>query len=223
MLCMFLLGTGASATVFHVVLKAGTSNDDGTGGTVGQEKGTVFTGTITVAGTPLATQFLSKEHKYMIETPTTNPTLTFDQLQAIDVAQKTLANLQSEINNATKVLKGTKMECDRAVKNQVYNEELLGNLTAQVETKTKELADLKESITEKTAMLNELLSQFKEHNDKMATAQVAHDERETQIATKELDLASKENKLTKIAFALDSERKELNQKVAKLKEVISTF
>ena len=43
--------TVASTTVFHVVLKAGTSNDDGTGGSVGQEQGVIFTGPITVAGT----------------------------------------------------------------------------------------------------------------------------------------------------------------------------
>lgn len=46
-----LMGTGASTTVFHVVLKAGTANDDGSGGTVGQEMGVIFTGPITVAGT----------------------------------------------------------------------------------------------------------------------------------------------------------------------------
>ena len=45
------MGGTASSTVFHVVLKAGTSNDDGTGGAVGQEQGVVFTGAITIAGT----------------------------------------------------------------------------------------------------------------------------------------------------------------------------
>lgn len=49
-----LLGTGASATVFHFVLKAGTGNKDGTGGSVGMEEGVIYTGLITVfsAGTP---------------------------------------------------------------------------------------------------------------------------------------------------------------------------
>lgn len=46
-----LLGSGASTTVFHVALKAGTANDDGTGGSVGQEQGIVYTGVITIAGT----------------------------------------------------------------------------------------------------------------------------------------------------------------------------
>ena len=46
-----LLGAGASSTVFHVALKAATSNDDGTGGTVGQENGVIYTGIISVSGT----------------------------------------------------------------------------------------------------------------------------------------------------------------------------
>lgn len=46
-----LLGTGASTSVFHFVLKAGTANDDGTGGSVGMEEGVIYTGPITIAGT----------------------------------------------------------------------------------------------------------------------------------------------------------------------------
>ena len=46
-----LLGSGASTTVFHVALKAGTANDDGTAGSVGQEQGIIYTGIITIAGT----------------------------------------------------------------------------------------------------------------------------------------------------------------------------
>lgn len=42
------LGGTASATVFHFALKAGTGNDDGTGGSVAQEAGTIFTGPISV-------------------------------------------------------------------------------------------------------------------------------------------------------------------------------
>lgn len=45
------LGDAATTSVFHVVLKAGTGNDDGTGGTIAQEAGTIYNGIITVAGT----------------------------------------------------------------------------------------------------------------------------------------------------------------------------
>lgn len=44
-------GTGASTTVFHVVLNAGTGNDDGSGGSIAMEGSTMWVGPITVAGT----------------------------------------------------------------------------------------------------------------------------------------------------------------------------
>jgi hypothetical protein len=46
------LGSTASATVFHIVLKGGTADSDGTGGSCSEDgSGTVYTGPITVAGT----------------------------------------------------------------------------------------------------------------------------------------------------------------------------
>jgi len=46
-----LLGSGASTSVFHAVLKGGTANDDGLGASMSQMAGAVYTGTITIAGT----------------------------------------------------------------------------------------------------------------------------------------------------------------------------
>lgn len=46
-----LLGSGASTSVFHQVLKAGTASDDGLGGSFSMSTGTVYTGIVTVAGT----------------------------------------------------------------------------------------------------------------------------------------------------------------------------
>ncbi len=46
-----LLGSGASTTVFHFILKAGTANDDGTGGSFSQMMGTIYDGIVTIAGT----------------------------------------------------------------------------------------------------------------------------------------------------------------------------
>ena len=45
------LGGTASSTVFHYVLKGGTADSDGLGGSVSQEGSSVFTGSITIAGT----------------------------------------------------------------------------------------------------------------------------------------------------------------------------
>lgn len=45
------LGGTASSTVFHFVIKGGSADSDGLGGSVSQTAGTVYTGIITVAGT----------------------------------------------------------------------------------------------------------------------------------------------------------------------------
>lgn len=44
------LGAGASTSVFTVVLKASTGQDDGSGGVLSMEDGVVYTGIITIAG-----------------------------------------------------------------------------------------------------------------------------------------------------------------------------
>lgn len=46
-----LLGSGATTSVYHVVLKGSTVAADGTGGTLSMEAGTVYNGIVTVAGT----------------------------------------------------------------------------------------------------------------------------------------------------------------------------
>lgn len=45
------LGAGASSSVFHYVLKGGSGADDGLGALISQNEGTVFTGTVSIAGT----------------------------------------------------------------------------------------------------------------------------------------------------------------------------
>lgn len=45
------LGAGASSSAFHCVLKAGSGNDDGTGGSYSQEAGVIWTGVVSIAGT----------------------------------------------------------------------------------------------------------------------------------------------------------------------------
>lgn len=46
-----LMGPSASTTVFHIVLKGGSANDDGSGGVFADADGVVYTGIVTIAGT----------------------------------------------------------------------------------------------------------------------------------------------------------------------------
>ena len=45
------LGGTASTTVFHYILKGGTGADDGTGGSISESNGVIFTGIVSVEGT----------------------------------------------------------------------------------------------------------------------------------------------------------------------------
>lgn len=45
------LGSSATTSVFHTVLKASTGTDDGTGGVYSMEAGAIYTGAVSVAGT----------------------------------------------------------------------------------------------------------------------------------------------------------------------------
>lgn len=68
----------------------------------------------------------------MIDTPTENVALTFEQMQQIDVVQKKLSNIQNEIVLASKLLNQTKLECQNVTKEKVYQEELLDTLKIKV-------------------------------------------------------------------------------------------
>lgn len=46
-----LFGSGATSSVFHKVLKGGTGNSDGLGGSLDYDGPTVYNGIITIAGT----------------------------------------------------------------------------------------------------------------------------------------------------------------------------
>lgn len=159
----------------------------------------------------------------MITQETDNVKLTFDQLQAIDTAQKRLAVIESEITNAQKVLKGTKMESDRAVKELAYHEELLADLTAKTEAKNKELIDVKENLNTASEKCDALNKEIKEKEAEQFKKTVELDEREATIAKKEKELSEKGSALGKQEIILNNDKATFNEKVAKLKEVISTF
>lgn len=46
-----LLGSGATTSVYHIILKGSSVDSDGTGGSLSMEAGLVYDGIITVAGT----------------------------------------------------------------------------------------------------------------------------------------------------------------------------
>ncbi len=159
----------------------------------------------------------------MINEPTSNPTLTFDQLQAQDASQKILANLQSEINIATKVLKGTKLESDRAVKDKAYQEELLANVKIQVEEETKQANYLTSEIAQSNVILGKLNDEINTKTETQKKKDTALQDRETNLVKAENEYIVRNESLGNAIIEYKTTSETFNTKVAKLKEVISTF
>ena len=69
----------------------------------------------------------------MINSNIKNVRLKLENIQQLAEVESRLSVIQSEINNHQKILRGIKMECDRFLKEKLYQEELLENLKKDVE------------------------------------------------------------------------------------------
>lgn len=159
----------------------------------------------------------------MLNQETKNVELSFDQLQAIDQSKKILANLESEVSIATRNLRILKGDTDRATKENIYQNELLTNVSAQVIEKQKKASELDEEILAKSNQLSTLNAEVREQGTEQTKTLMSFKDREDAISAKELQLSNLGNTIGKERIILNSDISEHNKKVVKLKEVISTF
>ena len=156
-----------------------------------------------------------------LDTP--NIKLTPEQNTQVEAYQVKLANLLSEINNATKILRGTKTECDRAIKEKAYQEELLAGLTPKVEEKKKQIDAYNEEINNASTSLSKLQEEIKVKTTKQAELDSEYEARESSLVADEDEVDRREVKLNEKENSLQTNKDAFDAKVAKLKEVISTF
>lgn len=147
----------------------------------------------------------------MIKESSKNVELTFDQLQQIDVVKKQLANLESEIVTATKVLKGTKLECDRVLKEKSYQEELLNEKDTRVNQLEQQKNDLIAEINTFATTLDDIKEQTKilneEHYQKttdLIAREKAITNSEAMLTKKVEDITQKANKLVEDQLAINT-------------------
>lgn len=152
-----------------------------------------------------------------------NIVLTPEQTAGIEEYQVKLATLLSETVNATKILKGIKMETDRAVKEKAYQEEMLTDLTPKVVEKKSQIDGYNEEINKATSTLSKLLDEIKSKTAEQLEKDTLFKEREDKISAKELQLSNQGSAISKEKILLNNDKVDFNAKVAKLKEVISTF
>ncbi len=159
----------------------------------------------------------------MITSPTSNVKLTFDQIQAIDTTEKRLSVLESEITNAQKILKGTRMECDRAVKEQNYQEGILSTLSLNVDEAKSELTKTNEELTSAKSELSLITSQVQDLKKSQEEASMKLKEREDTVTARENAYVTSSEDLNTHKNEFKNQVGDFNEKVDKLKEVLSTF
>jgi len=154
---------------------------------------------------------------------TSNVKLTLEQLQQIDTVETKLAELNTQIAVATKNLKVITNDSNRLAKERISAETLLADLTTQNET-------LKKSVDSSTETLNKTKTDISNLESELVDKKAVHDKRETDLNDREVKIAEKEKqlsqqgeKLGRETILLDNDKATHNAKVAKLKEVISTF
>jgi predicted nucleic acid-binding Zn-ribbon protein len=130
----------------------------------------------------------------MIITPTENTKLQPDQLTQLEEFQKRLSNLEIENVSAAKILKVSKSDLEKVVKERLYQEELLAKLEKQTEEKTKELEDLngkcevsKKTLESDSHQLDEIKMALTEQKSQL-------EEKERVLISREKDVEEKENK-----------------------------
>jgi uncharacterized protein (DUF3084 family) len=154
---------------------------------------------------------------------TSNVKLTDEHTKEIEQYQVKLSNLLSEIVNATKILKGTTLESNRAVKDRTYQQDLLATLTPQIQTAQKNLDDLTTRHSETTTKLGLLNTEIAIKTTEYNLKESELKDREAKISQKEKQLSEQGEKLGRETILFNNDKATHNAKVAKLKEVIKDF
>jgi DNA repair exonuclease SbcCD ATPase subunit len=159
----------------------------------------------------------------MLNNDTSTIKLTDEQTIQITEVKTRVMNLESEVSIATKNLKSIKGESERAIKDKAYQEELLANVKTQVEEEQKQLNYLISEIANSNTILTKLNTEINIKTETQAKKDKEFSERETTLIQREKEYADKSKKLDENNQIFKGQIDTHNSKVAKLKEVISTF
>ena len=140
-----------------------------------------------------------------------NVELTFEQLQQIDVHKKILANLESEVLSAQKVLAGTKLECERAIKDLAYRNDLLSEIEPKIKSKRDELQEL-------NRMVGEINAVKEKQEEEIRTANKIMSDKEQELRERDAKLSISEQEHNKKV----EEHNKKSDELSKHKEMVET-
>lgn len=159
----------------------------------------------------------------MLSQPENNIKLDDAQTLAIEEVKLRLANLESEISIAQKNQKNLKIENEKLVKDNIYQNELLSATEAKLIPLQAQITDLDDKISTKKDELTQITAEIEVKSKEL-------EPRESAVIEKEKELNLKAESIKNDSIALDIAKTEIenkvsdfNTKVAKLKEVLPTL
>lgn len=159
----------------------------------------------------------------MIEAPEKNLELTPEQVEKEAIFRQRLQNLENEISIATKNLKVIKADVEKATKEKTYQEEILSNISSNVEEKTSLFNKINQELIDKNELLYQINSKISSTSAEQEAKVMSLKDREDKVTSWELLLSKKEKKVAESNQLLESHINTHNEKVTKLKAVIALF
>lgn len=149
--------------------------------------------------------------------------LQIEQLQQLEVFQKRLANLESEVGIAQKTLLATKKDSERAVADRKYQEEQLATTTKAFEMAKTNLASLQSTHLATSATLDKINAEITDKTKVSLAKDKELADREAKVVAKESEIEALESQLSEKTKSFKNLQKIHDEKVAKLQAVINTI
>jgi chromosome segregation ATPase len=159
----------------------------------------------------------------MLTAPTDNIKLTDEHLAQIQEGENRLSSIEALITIANRNLKVAKLELERTTKDILLQTEKLATLAPQIETAETKYKDLTDQFNDGQISLKNLNSEIETKTADLATKITELNDREAKISEKEKQLSEQGSALGREKILHENDKATFNSKVAKLKEVISTF
>ena len=159
----------------------------------------------------------------MLTAPTDNIKLTDEHLAQIQEGENRLSSIEALITIANRNLKVAKLELERTTKDILLQTEKLATLAPQIETAETKYKDLTDQFNDGQISLKNLNSEIETKTADLATKITELNDREAKISEKEKQLSEQGSALGREKILHENDKVIFNSKVAKLKEVISTF
>lgn len=159
----------------------------------------------------------------MINSPSENISLELKQLQQLEIFERKLASLKSDIVISTKDLNALSNDTIRISKDNIYQQGLLDETNVQLVDAQKRINELNESHVLRNAEMSEKIKSIDSLQAHHTEKHMELKNREDTVSKKEQEIFSAQESLTE--RQLDHEEKEarFKIKVARLDEVISSF